>query len=73
LIPHTPYYVLTVLLRGISDIFADRLVQLLLLRTIGAAFLFAFVLRAAAPDVFGVLVIGCFTAFVESAHHRRKK
>ena len=66
-------HVLKVLLRCISDIFADRLLQVLLLGTIGAAFLFAFVLHAAAPVVFGVLVVGCFTAFVESAHHRRKK
>jgi hypothetical protein len=66
-------HVLKVLLRSIFDIFADRLLQLLLLGTIGAAFLFAFVLHAAAPVVVGVLVVGCFTAFVESAYHRRKK
>ena len=47
--------------------------QLLLLGVVGAALLFAFVLDADASIVFGVLVIGCVTAFVESAHHRRKK
>jgi hypothetical protein len=57
----------------VGAIFADRLLQLLLLGVIGAAFLFAFVLRANASVVFGVLVIGCVTAFIESAHHRRKK
>ena len=64
---------LKALSQGISTIFADRLLQLLLLGTICAAFLFAAILHADASIVFGVLVIGCVTALVESAHHRRKK
>lgn len=62
-----------VLFQGASRIFTDRLLQLLILGVVGVAFLFAFVLGADASIVFGVLVIGCVTAFVESAHHRRKK
>jgi hypothetical protein len=58
---------------GVGRVFADRLLQLLLLGTICAAFIFAVVLRADASIVFGVLVVGCVTAFVESAHHGRKK
>jgi hypothetical protein len=61
------------LFKNVGGIFADRLLQLLLLGVIGAAFLFALVLGADASIVFGVLVIGCVTAFVESAHHRQKK
>lgn len=61
------------LVQSVGGVFTDRLLQLLLLGVIGAAFLFAFVLGADAYIVFGVLLIGCVTAFVESAHHRRKK
>jgi hypothetical protein len=61
------------LLRSIGLIFSDRLLQVLLLGVIGAAFLFTFVLGADAYVVFGVLVVGCVTAFIESAHHRPKK
>ena len=64
---------LGILFQSATRILADRLLQLLLLGVVGAALLFAFVLGADASIVFGVLVIGCVTAFVESAHHRRKK
>jgi hypothetical protein len=64
---------LRILFQIAARILADRLLQLLLLGVVGAALLFAFVLDADASIVFGVLVIGCVTAFVESAHHRRKK
>ena len=60
-------------LKGAARIFSDRLLQVLLIGVTGAAFLFAFVLGADAPVVFGVLVMGCIAALVESAHHRPKK
>lgn len=61
------------LFQGVGGIFRDRLLQLLLLGVISAAFLFALVLGADPSIVFGVLVVGCIAAFVESAHHRRRK
>ena len=61
------------LLQYANVILADRLLQFLLLGVIGAAFVFAFGFGADAPIVFGVLAVGCVTALLESAHHRRKK
>jgi len=57
---------------GIRRILADRLLLSLILGVFGAA-LFATVMGADATLVFGVLVIGCVTAFIESAHYRNKK
>jgi hypothetical protein len=59
--------------RTISNVFADRLLQLLLLGVIAATFVFAFVLGADASIVVGVLVIGVVTAFAESSSHRNRK
>lgn len=61
------------MLHRVNEVFADRLLQCLLLGVIGAAFLFAFVLRAEPYVVFGVIVVGFATAFLEASHHRRKK
>lgn len=58
--------------RGTRAVLADRLLQILILGTIGAAFFFVIVLKADAFVVFGVLGVGCATAFIESAHHRKK-
>lgn len=56
----------------VATIFADRLLQLLLLGVIGAGFLFALVLNADASIVVGLLVVGCVAAFAEAAQHRGK-
>lgn len=58
---------------GLIEAFADRKLPTLILGVVAAAAFFAFVLKADAAIVFGVLAIGCLTAIIESAHHHRKK
>ena len=64
---------LMALLRTISEILTDRLLLLLLLGVIVAASFFAFVLKADASIVFGIVTIGVATALIESAHHLNRK
>jgi len=64
---------LVALLRTISEILTDRLLLLLILGVIIAAFFFSFVLKADASIVFGIVTIGVATALIESAHHRNRK
>lgn len=47
----------------------DPTLPLLVLGSIGAAFFATFVLHAPAEIVFGILFIGCLTAFLETKMH----
>jgi hypothetical protein len=60
-------------LKNARAIFADKLLQLLLLGTIGAALFFALILKADDSVVLGILVLGFIAALSESAHHRHNK
>jgi hypothetical protein len=52
---------------------ADTLLPKLLLGVIAAALFFKFVLDADPGITIGVLVVGCVTAFLESASHRNRR
>jgi hypothetical protein len=60
-------------IEGARRVLTDRLLQLLLLGVIGAAFFFALVLGADASLVLGVLAMGGGAACLESAQHRSRK
>jgi hypothetical protein len=62
--------VFEILSQAIGRALADHPLPALILGVVGAAFFFAIVLGADASIVFGVLVIGCVTAFIEGAHRR---
>ncbi len=64
---------IAVVVDAVHKTLTDRLLQMLILGVIAAAFFFATVLGADAGIVIGILVIGCVTAFVESASHRNRK
>jgi hypothetical protein len=66
-------YVFEGVVEGARCVLTDRLLQLLLLGVIGAAFFFALVLGADSVIVFGVLTTGGAAAFLESAQHRKRK
>jgi hypothetical protein len=55
---------------SLFQISTDPFLPLIVLGVVAAAFVFAFVLRGPPVVVFGVLVIGCLTAFVETKLHR---
>jgi hypothetical protein len=57
----------------VSEIYADRLLQLLILGVICGAFFFVLVLGADASIVLGILVIGCIAALMGRARGRNKK
>jgi hypothetical protein len=61
-----------VAVRLVSTVGGDRQLPLYLLGAIGAAFVFAFVLRAEAGVVFGVLVSGCVAGIYEWNLRRKK-
>jgi len=59
--------------RTFARVFADRLLQMLILSVVAVAFFCAFVLQADASLVFGLLAIGIVTALMESTAHRNRR
>lgn len=53
-------------MRSSVKVWADPFLPAILLGVVAAAFAFAFILNASAELVFGVLGIGCLTAFLEA-------
>ena len=51
----------------------DPYLPITILGVVGATFVFAFVFNADFTLVFGVLIVGCVTAFLESRARRKKK
>ncbi len=52
--------------RSFARVWAEPFLPAILLGVVAAAFVFAFILNAPAEVVFGVLGIGCLTAFLET-------
>jgi hypothetical protein len=59
------YHALKLALRNAAVILKDSTLPRIIIGVIGITFFFAFVLHAEPAVVYGVLLLGCFTAVVE--------
>jgi hypothetical protein len=59
------YRALKLALRDVALVLKDRTLPRIIIGVIGITFFFAFVLHAEPVVVYGLLLLGCFTAVVE--------